>query len=93
MIKVHLSAILGARRLSQSDLAQATGIRPNTINSLCYKFIDRVGLTEIDAICDVSDVFEYVPKHNDKGNSGRSNEMSDPIGRGCLVAMNTAELE
>ena len=31
MIRIHLSTRLGERKWTQADLAQMTGIRPNTI--------------------------------------------------------------
>ncbi len=34
MVIIHLSKLLGDRRLTQADLARKTGIRPNTINEI-----------------------------------------------------------
>ena len=42
MIKILLSKKLGELRLTQADLARATGIRPNTINELYHELADRV---------------------------------------------------
>ena len=44
MIKILLSKKLGEMRLTQADLARATGIRPNTINELYHELADRVNL-------------------------------------------------
>lgn len=95
MIKIHLSKILGEIRWTQKDLAQKTGIRPNTINGLYNEYIDRIGLNEIDAICDalgcdVSDIFEYVPKHSKRN---ADYEAEDRRPQGQLNAANASGLE
>ncbi len=63
MIKIHLSSIMGAKRINQSELSKKTGIRPNTINELYHELADRVRLDHIEAICralecDIADLFE-----------------------------------
>ena len=50
MIKIHLSKLLGDRKLKQSDLARETGIRPTTINKIC-RALD----------CSIADLVEYIP--------------------------------
>lgn len=52
MIKILLSKKLGELRLTQADLARATGIRPNTINELYHELADRVNLDHLDLICE-----------------------------------------
>lgn len=66
MIRIKLSAILGAKRITQAELARNTGIRPATINELYHEMCERVNLTHIDKICeflgcDISDLLEFVP--------------------------------
>lgn len=55
MIKILLSKKLGELRLTQADLARATGIRPNTINELHHELADRVNLEHLDLICEALD--------------------------------------
>ena len=55
MIKILLSKKLGELRLTQADLARATGIRPNTINELYHELADRVNLEHLDLICESMD--------------------------------------
>lgn len=55
MIKILLSKKLGELRLTQADLARATGIRPNTINELYHELADRVNLEHLDLICEALD--------------------------------------
>lgn len=52
MIRLHLSRLLGERKMSQADLARLTGIRPNTISALYRETTDRVSLAYLDRICD-----------------------------------------
>ena len=42
MIKIHLSRLLGEKRWTQKDLAEATGIRPSTINEWYHEFVIRI---------------------------------------------------
>lgn len=50
MIRILLSTRLGERKMSQADLARATGIRPNTISELYHELVDRVNLDHLDII-------------------------------------------
>ena len=71
MIKIHLSKLLGERRISQIELARRTGIRPATINEIYWEFVERVSLEHIDIICKmlgckIEDFMEVVYEDNDK---------------------------
>lgn len=55
MIKILLSRKLGELRMTQADLARATGIRPNTINELYHELTERVNLEHLDLICEALD--------------------------------------
>ena len=66
MIKIHLSRILGEKRMTQAELARKTGIRPNAINEMYHEITERVNLEYLDAICevldcDISDLLERQP--------------------------------
>ena len=66
MIKIMLSRKMGELRVTQSELAEATGIRPNTINDLYHDIAERVGLEHLDKICealqcDLTEIIEYTP--------------------------------
>ena len=50
MIRILLSTRLGERRMTQSELARATGIRSQTINELYHDFAERVSLDDLDLI-------------------------------------------
>ena len=52
LIKILLSTRLGERKWTQTDLARATGIRPNTINELYHEFAERVSFEQLDLICE-----------------------------------------
>ena len=55
MVKILLSRKLGELRWTQSDLARATGIRPNTISELYHGMAERVNLVHLDLICEALD--------------------------------------
>lgn len=69
MIKIHLSRLLGERRLTQADLARKTGIRPSTIGDYYHELAERINLEHLDLICEtlncnISDILEYIPTRN-----------------------------
>lgn len=55
MIKIHLSRILGERKIAQSDLCRLTGIRPGTINAYYHEYVERMNKKDIDLICKALD--------------------------------------
>jgi putative transcriptional regulator len=55
MIRILLSARLGDRRMTQSELARSTGIRGQTINELYHEIAERVSLDQLDLICEALD--------------------------------------
>lgn len=66
MVNIMLSRKLGELRVTQTELAEATGIRPNTINDLYHDIAERVGLEQLDKICealqcDLTEIIEYTP--------------------------------
>ena len=50
MIRIMLSTRLGERRMTQSELARATGIRSQTINEMYHDFSDRVNLDDLNPV-------------------------------------------
>ena len=73
MIKIHLSKLLGERRISQLELASRIGIREETINEMYWEFAERINLEHIDLICNtlvcrIEDFMEVVYENNDKNN-------------------------
>lgn len=53
MIKILLSERLAERNMTQSELAQLTGIRPSTICDIYHNNIDRINLMHLEKICRV----------------------------------------
>lgn len=51
MVKIYLAEILEEEGISQSALAQGTGIRPATINKICNGTIERISLDHLVRIC------------------------------------------
>ena len=56
MIKIHLSKLLGERRITQAELANKTNIRPATINEMYHELIERINLEHLNSICKVLDI-------------------------------------
>lgn len=68
MVKIHLSRLLGERRITQAELSRMTGIRPATIHELYNETAQRIKLSHLELIChylncQISDLIEYVPEH------------------------------
>lgn len=66
MVRIHLSKLLGERRMSQKQLAEITGIRPNTINEWYHEIVVSLRVEHIDRICEVlgcsvEELIEVVP--------------------------------
>lgn len=71
MIKIHLSRILGEKRMSQAKLARQTGIRPSTISDIYNEMTERLNIDYLDRICEyldcsITDLIEYVPNKQKK---------------------------
>lgn len=66
MVRIHLSKLLGEKRMSQKQLADLTGIRPNTINEWYHEITSSLRVEHIDRICEVlgctiDELIEVVP--------------------------------
>jgi len=71
MVRIYLSKLLGERRMSQRELSELTGIRPNTINEWYHEIVVSLRVEHIDRICevldcDLSDLIEYIPNKQKK---------------------------
>lgn len=71
MVKIHLSTLLGAKRMSQKELAKRANIRPATINEIYHELVDRIKLEHIEAICKVldckiEDLLEILPEQKSR---------------------------
>lgn len=65
MVKIHLSRLLGEKRWTQKDLADATGIRPSTINEWYHELVPRLNVDHIDKICEA-----FIIAKRGAGNTG-----------------------
>jgi putative transcriptional regulator len=66
MIKIKIAEMLGKHKMSRKDLAEATGIRQNTIGLLYNEEIKRIDVEWLDKICKVfdcslTDIIDYYP--------------------------------
>jgi putative transcriptional regulator len=66
-IKNHLPALLGDRKMSIRELAEATGITYTMIRDLYHGSRQSVKFETIDKVCevlgvDIGDLFQYVGK-------------------------------
>lgn len=71
MIKMHLSRLLGERKMTQSTLARLAGVRPNSINVFYHEKIQRIDVDMLNSICQVlgcqpGDLLEFIPNSQDK---------------------------
>jgi putative transcriptional regulator len=81
MIKVHLSRLMGERKLKISDVARATGLNRNTIRLLYYETASRVDLDAINRLCQffdcqVGDLLEFVPDERSSTTDNTQNQGS-----------------
>lgn len=71
VIKIHLSRILGERRMSQRTLAELAGVRPNAIGVIYNEKAQRIDLDILERVCRAlacqpGDLLEYVPDETNK---------------------------
>lgn len=71
MIRIHLSKLLGERRMTQKKLSELTGIRRNTINEWYHEITVSLKVEHIDRICEVlncsaDELIEYIPNKTPK---------------------------
>lgn len=71
MIRIHLSKLLGERRMTQKKLSELTGIRRNAINELYHEIAVSLKVEHIDRICEVlncsvDELIEYIPNKTPK---------------------------
>ena len=67
-IKIHLSKLLGERKLRASEVAKKTGINKNTLSSLYNEKVSGIRFDTLEKLCkflscSISDLIEYRPKH------------------------------
>lgn len=66
MVKIYLSKLLGERRMTQKELSELTGIRPNTINEWYHEIVVSLKVEHLDRICEVlecsiEELIEVIP--------------------------------
>jgi putative transcriptional regulator len=67
MINIKVAELMGRKRLNQKQVAEMTGIRPNTISSLWHGEAKRIEIWQMNELCKVLDcqpgeLFEYIKK-------------------------------
>jgi putative transcriptional regulator len=65
-IKLHLSKIMGERRIRARKLAEQTGMMPTTLSMLYNEKVEGIRFETLDKLCaalecSVGDLLEYVP--------------------------------
>jgi putative transcriptional regulator len=66
MIRIHLSGLLGERRIKRSELSRMTGISENALLHLYHENVDHMRFVTLSKICAalncrVGDLLEYIP--------------------------------
>lgn len=69
MIKINLLRILKEHKMTQSELSEATAIRPSTICDMCNNNSTFLKIENIEKICsklncNIEDVIEIIPDKN-----------------------------
>ena len=69
MLKSKLKVLLAMHDMNQKQLAELTGVRPQTITNIVNNKIKQIPVEALDSICeflncDVCYVFEHIPNPN-----------------------------
>ncbi len=77
MIRIHLSRLMGERRLKIADLARDTGISRSALTRLYYEEVERLDLAALETLCrylgvEIAEILEItnddeLPKRKWKG--------------------------
>ena len=51
MIKLHLSRLMGERRLKIADVARDTGISRSALTRIYYEKVERLDLDTLETLC------------------------------------------
>lgn len=51
MIKLHLSRLMGERRLKIADVARDTGISRSALTRIYYEHVERLDLDTLETLC------------------------------------------
>lgn len=67
MIKVHLSRLMGERRMKISELSELTGLHRNGLSKLYNENTDGIKFDTLEKICkalncEISDLLEIIEK-------------------------------
>lgn len=66
LITIKVSELMGRYRMTQKQLSDQTGIRPNTVSAYWHGTVQRVDVEHMGRLCKAlncqpGDIFEYVP--------------------------------
>jgi putative transcriptional regulator len=66
MVKIHLSKLMGERRLKIADVARDTGISRGALTRIYYETAERLDVESLDKLCayfgcTISDLLEHTP--------------------------------
>lgn len=66
MVKIYLSNLMGAKKSTIQDIANATGLSRTTISNLYHEKVSAISFETIAKLCDffnckLSDLIEYIP--------------------------------
>jgi len=66
MIRIHLSRLLGERKIKRSELSKVTGISENALLALYHEKVDQIRFVTLNKICaalncGINDLLEYIP--------------------------------
>jgi len=73
MIKIYLSNLMGAKKSTIQDIANATGLSRTTISNLYHEKISAISFETITKLCiyfdcKLSDLIEYIPDEESSEN-------------------------
>jgi putative transcriptional regulator len=74
VINIKIAEIMGKHRLTKKAIADATGIRPNTVSLLWQGTTKRLEIEHLDKLCEIlkcqpGDLLEHIPDEQREGNN------------------------
>ncbi|MBI4829227.1 MAG: helix-turn-helix transcriptional regulator [Nitrospinae bacterium] len=68
MIKIHLSRLMGERKIKTAELARELGLSRGTISALYYERAQKIDVAVLNSLCKyfgctLQDLIEYRPEN------------------------------
>ena len=89
-VRIHLSRLMGERKLKIADVARETDINRGTLTRLYYEKAERVDLDVLEKLCrflecEIGDLMEIVDESGEAGPPSKNTVYRDNLRLACIT--------